>query len=341
MGIEKCQIVRIGLRLHLSDTTAIHATEHDLCQRNAVHFVEIGSSIDKSQLQLPVIHAFCKEMQTTIDSHDEELIVICLEDDSPTTKRNACLLCGAYLILCEGASCHIVLDEFKDLGICFGACESSDLCLKQESGTNKIEECWRAIERARNLRWIQFPHPNDPDPLETDDAPLFDIEMAVHYALPANGDLHVLIPGKLLLFPPPSQLAAGLHWIDCASQDDPGPARSFSAAFQAELLEEFEVAAVVNPGGTSPGDAGAFRARGIDVHHLGWEPGRPALLGALDRLLALHRAASAPVAAMFGGEGPGRGGVETLAAAWLVTDCGFDGGAAAAWVRMALPAGAP
>ena len=29
--------------------------------------------------------------------------------------------------------------------------------------------------------------------------------------------------------------------------------------------------------------------------------------------------------------------VETLAAAWLASDCGFDGGAAAAWARMATP----
>ena len=75
-----------------------------------------------------------------------------------------------------------------------------------------------------------------------------------------------------------------------------------------------------------------MKARGLDVHDLGLDPRRPALLGAIDHLLAVSRAAPGAVA-MFGGGG-GDATVRTLAATWLVTEYGFDGEAAGAWLRM-------
>ena len=237
------------------------------------------------------------------------------------------------MILCELLCVNEVMDIFKNVGI--RGSSNDDMNTPDGSAIN-AEQCWRAIERARSLRWI------GPE-TDGEEAPSFDIEMAAHYSQPANGGLHVLIPGKLLLSPPPCQLAAGLDWADCPQQPGLPPSRHFSAAFLAGVLEEFEAAAVASLGRTADSDASVFRARGMDVHDLQWDPARPALLAALDRLLAVSRAASAPVAVFCGGEGVvatgGRlGCVGTLAAAWLAADCGFDGGAAAAWVRMGMPA---
>ena len=84
------------------------------------------------------------------------------------------------------------------------------------------------------------------------------------------------------------------------------------------------------------GNRAAFSERGLDVHELGLDPRRPALLGAMDRLLAVARAAPGAVA-VFGGGGAD-GVVGTLAAAWLMREYGFGGEAARAWLRLVCPA---
>ena len=60
-----------------------------------------------------------------------------------------------------------------------------------------------------------------------------------------------------------------------------------------------------------------------------------ALLRGLDRLLAVARAAPGPVALVGGGEWDAAAG--RLAAAYLVREHGFEGGAAGAWLRLACP----
>ena len=162
--------------------------------------------------------------------------------------------------------------------------------------------------------------------------------MAAHYALPANGGLHIVVPDKLLLFPAPAPLPAGRSWAD-ASTADGAPRRRFGAAFLAELLAELGVSAVVCLGQTGRRDAAAFRRCGLDVHDLGLDPRRPALLGAMDRLLALARAAPGAVAVCgWGGDYEGQERLRALGAAWLMTECGFGSGAAEAWVGMACAA---
>ncbi len=66
------------------------------------------------------------------------------------------------------------------------------------------------------------------------------------------------------------------------------------------------------------GRGGAALGGVLDVHELALDARRPALLGAMDRLLAISRAEH----------------VGTLGAAWLMTGFGFRSGGAAAWIRM-------
>ena len=94
------------------------------------------------------------------------------------------------------------------------------------------------------------------------------------------------------------------------------------------------MSAVACLGRTGESDAAAMSARGLDVHDLGLDPERPALLGAMDRLLAVSRAAPGAVA-VFGYSGDAAAG--TLAEAWLMAEHRFEAAAAAAWVRMVCP----
>ena len=75
------------------------------------------------------------------------------------------------------------------------------------------------------------------------------------------------------------------------------------------------------------------------MHDLALDARQPALLGAMDRLLSVSRAAPGAVALFPGGEGEERAAewAGTLAAAWLMAGFGFGGGAASAWVRMVCP----
>ncbi len=76
------------------------------------------------------------------------------------------------------------------------------------------------------------------------------------------------------------------------------------------------------------------------MHDLKLDARQPALLGAMDRLLAVSRSAPGSTA-LFPGHGSGGEALPecagTLAAALLMTDFGFCSGAAAAWVRMLCP----
>ena len=136
---------------------------------------------------------------------------------------------------------------------------------------------------------------------------------------------------------PRRDLPPGHDWID---EHPPGrpAARHFSADFLADLLADLGVPAVAYLGRATDAEAAAFEARGLDVHNLGPERGRPALLGALDRLLAVSRAVGGPVAVYDGDEAAaGDDAVRTLATAWLMTACGFEAGEAGAWLGMACP----
>ena len=198
---------------------------------------------------------------------------------------------------------------------------------QQPSTRHKIiMDCWVALYQARALNWLGAMPSEDSEPL-------LDVDMATHYARPINGNIHILIPGKLILFPTPHQLPTGHDWAD-----DSDGARTFSAGFLAELLEDLGVAAVACLGRVHDADAAAFRGCALDVHELGLDPRRPALLPAMDRLLAVSRAAPGAVAlCVGGGAAAGEDVVETMAAAWLMRECGFGEGAAGAWLRMVCP----
>ena len=128
--------------------------------------------------------------------------------------------------------------------------------------------------------------------------------MASHYALACNGGVHVLVPGRLLLFPAPAALPAGEAWAD-ASEGGRAAGRRFSAAFLAALLSDLGVSAAACLGRTGGSDAAALCAGGLDVHDLALDARRPALLGAMDRLLAVSRAAPGATALFPGPAGGG------------------------------------
>ncbi len=192
--------------------------------------------------------------------------------------------------------------------------------------SSSVADCWRALDHARALRWLGA--------VDQASEPMLDVEMAAHYARPGNGGIHVLVPGKLLLFPAPASLPDGQEWAQVSST-----VRAFSAGFLVDLLVDLGVAAIAcadqNDG--CGGDAAAFAARGLDVHDLGLDLRQRTLLHSVNRLVAISRASPGAVALFGGDEKPLPGDVGTLVTTYLMVELGFCAGAAAAWIWMLCP----
>ena len=319
------EIIHIHNNLYFASGTSVQAKQSQLCMCTPAHFVEVGGFNDKGDflhIHISVIHDFCEMMHATAETHRDQPIIVCSESCDAGSICNACLLLGCYLILHLDLKPDSILGEVEEIA-------RLDL-IRSEGGedvSKAVTDCWRALGLARGLCWLG---PSDST---------FDVEMYAHYAREANGDIHVLVPGKLLLFLAPVQLPAHQPWADVCEAGRP-PARLFSAPFLAELLADLDVSVVASLGQTTCGPE-AFVERGLDVHDLGMDADRPALLGALDRLLALAAAAPGAVA-VFADADAGAGVVPpaligTLAAAFLMRDLGFDAAAATAWIRMVCP----
>ena len=160
------------------------------------YFLEIGG-VSGADLQFCVILAFCETLSSTVDTRPGVPIVVCPESNSSSSLCSACVLCGAHMLLYDQVGLIVVVSTLSatmsDISTC--GCEAVDAT---------ILDCWTALHRARDLRWIGVPcHGTEPTLY------MLDIELASHYALAANGGLRVLVPGKLLLAPSPAPLPAG------------------------------------------------------------------------------------------------------------------------------------
>ena len=243
------------------------------------------------------------------------------------------LMLGAYMILVLQMDVDQVASSFRSI-------ESMFIEFAEVSGDGSITvlDCWSALHRVRNLGWLDFTTDGDISCGEASPMNSIDMDEYSHYTDPANGGLHTIVPGRLLLMPSPANLPDDRCWMD--TEDG----RRFSPNFFADLLaSEFHTALVVglsHDGSATEYDASAFEERGIAVEDIPMgELGSPHhLLAAADRLLALLRAAPGAVAVHVQGSG-GRGGgsAGVLLATGLIRVFGFSAGEAAAWLRMACP----
>jgi hypothetical protein len=173
----------------------------------------------------------------------------------------------------------------------------------------------------------------DPD---SEVEPTLDVEEFAHYAGRANGSVHMLVPGRMLLFASPEALPSEQRWIDTVA-DNGTTTRRFSPAFYAELFEDLGVSAVVCLGCGDAATSSAFAERGMEVVDLALAEDGSSLLRGLDRLLSLAAAAPGAVAVHSGDGFRWPAYIGTLVAALLINRLGFGEGAATAWIRMLCP----
>jgi hypothetical protein len=244
--------------------------------------------------------------------------VVCINPGA-RSLTNAALLLGGYLLICE----KMGLDRIADA---FNAVSSHFLTFLDAEGGDNVEltvfDCWAALQRATALGWLDFSDEPSEDAIDMDEC--------LHYDSVANGGLHVVVPNKLLAFPPPTDIGDGCAWVD------EGGARRFSPSYYADVLGDFDVAVAVSCAGAGSAasyDAAAMEDRGIAVEVLAADARSGRLLASVDRVLTLARAA--PGAMALHGAGGWEEGL--LLSAYLIRMHGFSARHAIAWARMTHP----
>ncbi len=247
-----------------------------------------------------------------------DCVVLCVCSDSRNITT-AALLLGAHLVICEKMKPEDILEIFRPI-------RSRLLPLRDMDGSNRSEltmlDCLAALQRATELSWLDF--------RDTPSEAAIDLEEYIHYDCVANGQLHVVVPDKLIAFPSPIDLPDGRTWMDVDG------ARHFSPSYFAELLGEFNVAVVLccaRTGGDIAYDPAALAERGVATEVLTTDARSGRLLAAGDRMLTLARAVPGAIALH------GAGGWEEglLLSTYLIRLHAFPAREALAWARMTHP----
>jgi hypothetical protein len=168
------------------------------------------------------------------------------------------------------------------------------------------------------------------------------IDEHIHYASNVNGNVHIVIPGKLVVLPDPADLPDGQLWLDTPSAT--GPTRAFSARYYADLLVDLNVRLVVKVGCCAAHDrAGAACEAAFEAAGLACEDGLlPAgdvaeLMRGHDRLLTLSSAAGGAIALQCSDAAAARTAARTIVTAVLMEQEGFGAAEAEAWLRLTCP----
>ena len=310
--------------------------------------VSIAAAPHETPNSLGDIYTFSQSILAARHDHPGKTLVLCAEHDPEMVTRCALLL-GGFLIVCDGLAVAQVTEVFHSVSHRFVPFQHSS----RASDAVQVTDCWRALHRARQHGWIDFTS----DDVDVDRC--IDMCEHLHYDHPANGGLHVLVPGMLLAIACPRDLPAAVTWSDV------GGVRRFAPAFYTDILGDFGVRLVARCGGL-PYDTRALVECGIAVEDLREAPtqcadgydatahssnsaeeaeeeeGGPtaglSVLRAADRLMTLARLTPGAIA-MHGGKPCGSlgAGGQMLAQTYLIRRHGFGGPDALAWLLIAHP----
>jgi hypothetical protein len=282
---------------------------------------------------LEQLNTFVSAIRLELRRHPNKTLIACVGRSDAGLRSKVAMLFGGFLILEEQMAFEQVAALFGSLDECF------DFMKPDAMGTS-VHDCWRALSHASKLGWLHLSRsmilgsPSSPASLDSPKVVPVEVEEMLHYASPVNGDIHMVVPNKIICFPTPAHLPDKQLWMDSDESGD-GVVRRFSAAFFADLFAELGVDVAVCLHACAY-DRAAFLAQAIEVEDLDTDPTSPHMLRAIDRFLAVADAAPGLIAVQSGSDGPGH--VGALVLSYLTSRLGFDAESAVAWVRMVHPA---
>jgi cell division cycle 14 len=261
-------------------------------------------------MNLDNVIRFCEAIKDKKQKHPDRKL-ICLADSSPRQLTNAVFLLGAYLIReQQHMSPEEIWDIFKHMQDRLEGFR--DATFSVDSFLLSLLDCWRGLHRAQGLGWVDA----------------IDMDEYVHYDSPLEGDLHIVVPDKLIAFRGPVHVPESTKYMDRAG------CRLFSPSFYADAaFADMEVSIVVrlNEPEYDPAD---FEEHGIRCVDLEFEDCTPPPAHIVAEFLhTVDRAAGA--VAVHCKAGLGRTG--TLIAAYLMRTHGFTAREAMGWLRIVRP----
>jgi cell division cycle 14 len=274
---------------------------------------------DFGPMNLACVASFILQLDKELGDFPNARIVYCVEDGR-RSLTNAVFLLGCYLILSRELSVGDAMECFSWLGVDQYE-EYRDATFSKPTFRLALEDCWSALAKAVNLGWLDAP---DTDGFCGD----IDVHEYAHYDDPLNGDMHEVVPGKLIAFVGPHDLPADAHFLD-----DEHSRRRFSPAFFADLFSELGVSTVVRLN-EEHYDGAAFAAAGLTHLDLPFDDCTappPAVAAAFLRAVD----AAPGLVAVHCKAGLGRTG--TLIALHLMRSHGFTAREAMGWLRIMRP----
>ena len=232
----------------------INADTQKSCYITVSTLPEVKSiQITKDKINAPNslgnLYRFCQCLLDAQHDHPNKTIVLCAGRNIKVITRCALLL-GGFFIVCKNMDIDEILDRFSPISSKFIQFQASS----DSNDSISVVDCWHAIYRANKNGWLNLSSTPDFDRC-------IDMQEHLHYDKPANGSLHVIVPGKLLAFPCPADLPYGTTYADSDGE------RQFSACYYADIFEDFGVRMVVRCGGPAY-DTRAFQQLGIGVEDL-------------------------------------------------------------------------